>query len=146
MSACRSCRTQARLVVSQASASAVPRASAMATRGLVSQTMTMPTTTTTIHTPRVQQTRPLSTTPARPLLNLGRGRGAYFVVGATERLYAICGEAANYEITEEERRADKVERLEDGEEVGHSIAKHKVWHECKHPSSPGYHTRTQSLR
>ncbi|CAG9937615.1 unnamed protein product [Clonostachys rosea f. rosea IK726] len=54
--------------------------------------------------------------------------GPYFVVGATERLYKVCGEAANYHITEEERNSDKVVRLDDGEEVGTSIAATSVWH------------------
>lgn len=54
--------------------------------------------------------------------------GPYFVVGATERLYKVCGEAANYHITEEERNSDRVVRLDDGEEVGTSIAATSVWH------------------
>lgn len=52
----------------------------------------------------------------------------YLVVGATERLFKICGEAADYRIPSEERKKDQVSKLDDGEEVGHSIATRQVWH------------------
>jgi len=50
------------------------------------------------------------------------------VVNATEKLYKVCGEAADYKIPEEDRKLDKVAKLEDGEEVGVSIATRNVWH------------------
>lgn len=55
-------------------------------------------------------------------------RGAYFAVNATEKLYKFCGEPADYKIPEEDRKLDKVAKLEDGEEVGVSIATQMVWH------------------
>ncbi|KAF4121199.1 cytochrome b pre-mRNA-processing protein 3 [Geosmithia morbida] len=136
MSACSGCRSQARLVVSQitTAATAAPRAAAvaaLATRATRRQQQVVSTAGdgNRMSAMRRGQTRDLSTTATRSLLDLGRGRGAYFVVGATERLYTVCGDAANYEIAEDVRKADEVERLEDGEEVGRSIAKRKVWHE-----------------
>jgi hypothetical protein len=50
------------------------------------------------------------------------------VVNATEKLYKVCGEAADYKIPEEDRKLDKVAKLEDGEEVGVSTATQMVWH------------------
>ena len=76
------------------------------------------------------QTRGLSSTSPRLILeNLTSGKGAYFVVGATERLYKVCGKAADYKIKPADRRNDQVKKLEDGEEMGFSTASREVWHQ-----------------
>lgn len=40
----------------------------------------------------------------------------------------MCSKAADYRITEEERKNDQVERLEDGEEIGRSLEEANIWH------------------
>lgn len=52
----------------------------------------------------------------------------YRVIASTEQLYKICTRPADYHITPEERKNDQVQRLEDGEEVGHSLHAGNIWH------------------
>lgn len=52
----------------------------------------------------------------------------YRVIASTEQLYKICAAPADYHITPEERKNDQVQRLEDGEEVGHATIKDNLWH------------------
>lgn len=53
---------------------------------------------------------------------------SYRVLGASEKLYKICAQPADYHISEEARNNDQVERLEDGEELGTPIDAGNVWH------------------
>lgn len=55
-------------------------------------------------------------------------REPYRVLSATQDLFKVCAAPANYKITEEERKEDKVMKLEDGEEVGHPLVEGNVWH------------------
>lgn len=43
-------------------------------------------------------------------------------------MFKACTKAADYRITEEERKNDLVERLDDGEEIGHSLEEGNIWH------------------
>ena len=147
--ACESCRSQARLLVRAAvRASRAPAP----TTGLPKRTLTTLAgngSTSSNYKPAAPggragaQTRELSSSAPRAMTNpLARGpKGAYFVVGATERLYKVCGEAADYRITDAERKKDRVAKLEDGEEVGHSTGTRDVWHKRTFnysiPSPPG---------
>jgi cytochrome b pre-mRNA-processing protein 3 len=74
-------------------------------------------------------TRWFSSTPQRKILGIGASLGeSYRVLGASEKLYKICAQPADYHITEEARNNDQVERLEDGEELGKPIDPDNVWH------------------
>lgn len=126
--ACKNCRAQARLL---AHMTARPASPASAPTAAMRRYLTTQGGTAGAHAAgRRTQARSLSSTAPRALLDsFGSGpRSAYLVVGATERLYKVCGEAAAYKITEKERKEDSVAKLEDGEEVGQSIAKSPVWH------------------
>ncbi len=72
--------------------------------------------------------RLFSSTGARRILGMGGLAESYRVLGASERLYKSCSKAADYHITEEERKNDQVEKLEDGEELGHPVDADNVWH------------------
>lgn len=118
--ACESCRSQARTLLRTAiRASAATRAPA-ATKFLrvASQPTTIQTATTI---------RSFGTTKSRNILG-SSFRDAYRVVGESEKLYKACAKPADYRITEDERKNDEVQRLEDGEEVGQSLNKDNVWH------------------
>lgn len=70
---------------------------------------------------------------------LGRGGSlaeSYRVLGASEQLYKACSQPADYHISEAARRNDKVERLDDGEELGRPANRDNVWHKTfkLHPS------------
>lgn len=52
----------------------------------------------------------------------------YRVLGATEQLFKASSKAADYHITEKERKNDQVQVAEDGEEIGHSLNPDSVWH------------------
>ena len=84
---------------------------------------------------RAPAPRYFSNTASRSLLG-GSLKGTYQVLGASERLFKVCAKPADYHITEEERKNDLVKKLEDGEEVGHSVDKDNVWHNSKCPFQP----------
>lgn len=63
-------------------------------------------------------------------------RDSYRVVGASERLFKVCAKPADYSITDEERRQDRVQRRDDGEEVGKAKDPENVWNNSKH-TPPG---------
>lgn len=52
----------------------------------------------------------------------------YRVLGATEQLFKATSKAADYHITEAERKDESVQLAEDGEEVGHSLNADGAWH------------------
>lgn len=118
--ACEGCRSQARTLLRTAiRASAATRAPA-ATKFL--RVAAQPATIQTAAT-----IRSFGTTSSRSILG-SSFRDAYRVVGESEKLYKACAKPADYRITEDERKNDDVQRLEDGEEVGHSLNKDNVWH------------------
>ncbi|KAM4060240.1 ubiquinol-cytochrome C chaperone domain-containing protein [Hirsutella rhossiliensis] len=143
--ACERCRWQVRSLVQVAST-----ARAAATRTTTTTTLTTRTSapTTTKHhallSPRTpsswaqqHQHRWFSGTAEKRILGMGGSLAeSYRVLGASERLYKVCSRAADYHITEEARKKDEVERLEDGEELGRPADKNNVWHKTfqLHPS------------
>lgn len=58
-------------------------------------------------------------------------RDTYRVVGVSEKLFKVCSKPGDYRITEEERKKDQVQKMEDGEEVGNSVNPDNVWHSSK---------------
>lgn len=50
------------------------------------------------------------------------------MLGASEKLYKVCGMPADYHISETARKNDQVVKMEDGEELGEPIDKGNVWH------------------
>ncbi|KAI9166699.1 putative 3-oxoacyl-[acyl-carrier-protein] synthase [Paramyrothecium foliicola] len=73
--------------------------------------------------------RNFSETSRRSFLGgMGGITNSYRVVGATDRLFKLCADPADYYITPEARKKDQVERLEDGEEVGNAVHEGNVWH------------------
>ncbi|KAJ6446570.1 3-oxo-5-alpha-steroid 4-dehydrogenase [Purpureocillium lavendulum] len=131
-------RTLVRSAVRAGGAPRAPaRAAAPAIRSAVRplSTQATHTTTTTTTTARATMTmatprlaRWFSSTSARRVLGMGGLAESYRVLGASERLYKTCSKAADYHITEEERKNDQVEKLEDGEELGHAVDPENVWH------------------
>ncbi|KOS17922.1 CBP3-like protein [Escovopsis weberi] len=97
------------------------KTTATATATATTATITQAPTASAAHGRRF-----FSGTSSRRLLG-GIGE-QYRVLGASERLYKACAKAADYRITEEERKNEKVERLEDGEEVGTPLVADNVWH------------------
>ncbi|KAF4461557.1 hypothetical protein FALBO_11643 [Fusarium albosuccineum] len=80
--------------------------------------------------PMAVPVRHFSNTASRNLL---KGIGSsmaepYRVLGATEQLFKASSKAADYHITEKERKNDHVQLAEDGEEIGHSLNPDSVWH------------------
>ncbi|KAF6527046.1 hypothetical protein HZS61_010090 [Fusarium oxysporum f. sp. conglutinans] len=67
--------------------------------------------------------RHFSNTSSRSLLKgIGKSMAEpYRVLGATEQLFKASAKAADYHITEKERKDDQVQLAEDGEEIGHSL-------------------------
>ena len=63
---------------------------------------------------------------------------SYRVLGASEKLYKVCAMPADYHITEEARKNDQVERLEDGEELGKPIDPENVWHKSMYLCNPPF--------
>ncbi|KAK5990034.1 CBP3-like protein [Cladobotryum mycophilum] len=114
--ACESCRSQARTLFRAAARASVARVPAR----------TMTTFRPLLTTSRTTPARRFSNTSSRGLIG-GLG-DQYRVLGVSEKLYKACAKAADYRITEEERKNDQVGRLEDGEEVGKSIEEGNVWH------------------
>lgn len=61
------------------------------------------------------------------------------MLGASEKLYKMCGMPADYHITEAARKNDEVQRMEDGEELGDPIDKDNVWHKSTSRSALSLH-------
>jgi cytochrome b pre-mRNA-processing protein 3 len=60
----------------------------------------------------------------------------YRVLGATEQLFKASAKAADYHITEKERKDDQVQLAEDGEEIGHSLNPDSPWHHSMSLNKP----------
>ncbi|EFY98862.2 hypothetical protein MANI_026923 [Metarhizium anisopliae] len=116
--ACESCRLQTRTLLR-----AAIRASAV--RAAPARTLNLSRPTSSSHP---APTRWFSNTPQRRILGMGTLGESYRVLGASEKLYKICAQPADYHISEEARNNDQVERLEDGEELGTPIDAGNVWH------------------
>lgn len=129
--ACEGCRSQARSVIRVA----VRTSRAPALTAATTTKRCLSSLGNNVSQKNSQQVRYFSRTSQRNMLE-GIGGGSskpYFVVAATESLYKICGEAANYRITEEDRKKDLVTKLDDGEEIGNSTSKVDVWHKSMYP-------------
>ncbi|KAH7172012.1 thiolase-like protein [Fusarium sp. MPI-SDFR-AT-0072] len=103
--ACETCRTQARTVLRAAVRAGASRAAAPTTRNFLP--------------PAAMVTRRhFSNTSSRSLLKgIGKSMAEpYRVLGATEQLFKASAKAADYHITEKERKDDQVQLAEDGEE------------------------------
>lgn len=69
------------------------------------------------------------TTPRNLLKGLGSSVAEpYRVLASTEQLFKATSKAADYHITEKERKAENVQLAEDGEEVGSSLNPDGAWH------------------
>ncbi|UNI14122.1 hypothetical protein JDV02_000789 [Purpureocillium takamizusanense] len=146
MTTCETCRLHARMLVRSAVRAGAPRAPARTAAPAAHALARTPTTTTqtrasssgggsgsrTTSTFVTSTTRAparwFSSTGARRILGMGGLAESYRVLGASERLYKACSKAADYHITEEERKNEQVEKLEDGEELGHPVDATNVWH------------------
>ncbi|KAI1021428.1 hypothetical protein LB505_000134 [Fusarium chuoi] len=115
--ACETCRTQARAVLRAAMRAGASRAAA-------------PTTRNFLPPAAVVTRRHFSNTSSRSLLKgIGKSMAEpYRVLGATEQLFKASARAADYHITEKERKDDQVQLAEDGEEIGHSLNPDSPWH------------------
>ncbi|KAF5552711.1 3-oxoacyl-synthase II [Fusarium napiforme] len=115
--ACETCRTQARTVLRAAMRAGASRAAA-------------PTTRNFLPPAAVVTRRHFSNTSSRSLLKgIGKSMAEpYRVLGATEQLFKASAKAADYHITEKERKDDQVQLAEDGEEIGHSLNPDSPWH------------------
>ncbi|TFB05889.1 CBP3-like protein [Trichoderma ghanense] len=122
--ACESCRSQARTLLRVASRTSASRSSRAATSVLVP----LLNAHAPVRTP--SSSRGFGSTSSRQILGgLGSSIGeSYRVLGASERIFKACSKAADYRITEEERKNDQVERLEDGEEIGRALEPGNIWH------------------
>ncbi|KAH0498984.1 hypothetical protein TgHK011_006207 [Trichoderma gracile] len=125
--ACESCRSQARTLLRAASRTSISRPSRTA------KTILVPLLHAPSHAPAVRtpsSSRSFGSTSSRKILGgLGSSIGeSYRVLGASERIFKAASKAADYRITEEERKNDQVERLEDGEEIGKSLEQGNIWH------------------
>ncbi|CVK88650.1 related to CBP3-required for assembly of cytochrome bc1 complex [Fusarium mangiferae] len=114
---CETCRTQARAVLRAAMRAGASRAAA-------------PTTRSFLPPAAVVTRRHFSNTSSRSLLKgIGKSMAEpYRVLGATEQLFKASAKAADYHITEKERKDDQVQLAEDGEEIGHSLNPDSPWH------------------
>ncbi|KAM5351344.1 hypothetical protein ACJ41O_004067 [Fusarium nematophilum] len=117
--ACETCRTQARTLLRAAMRAGASRAAAPNKNFLPPA-----------RAPVAVPVRHFSRTSSRNLL---KGIGSamaepYRVLGATEQLFKASSKAADYHITEKERKNDQVQLAEDGEEIGHSLNPDNVWH------------------
>ncbi|PNY26933.1 CBP3-like protein [Tolypocladium capitatum] len=123
--ACESCRLQARTLVRAAMRAGAAKAPAPTT---ATKSFLLPasgSSPTTAPAP----VRRFSGTAGRRILGMGGSLAeSYRVLGASERLYQACSKAADYHITEQQRKNDEVERLEDGEELGNPVDGDNVWH------------------
>ncbi|RKL41030.1 putative 3-oxoacyl-[acyl-carrier-protein] synthase [Fusarium proliferatum] len=89
-----------------------------------------PTTRNFLPPAAVVTRRHFSNTSSRSLLKgIGKSMAEpYRVLGATEQLFKASAKAADYHITEKERKDDQVQLAEDGEEIGHSLNPDSPWH------------------
>ncbi|KAG5748546.1 hypothetical protein H9Q69_011053 [Fusarium xylarioides] len=89
-----------------------------------------PTTRNFLPPATVVTRRHFSNTSSRSLLKgIGKSMAEpYRVLGATEQLFKASAKAADYHITEKERKDDQVQLAEDGEEIGHSLNPDSPWH------------------
>ncbi|KAF4444590.1 3-oxoacyl-acyl-carriersynthase II [Fusarium acutatum] len=115
--ACETCRTQARTVLRAAMRAGASRAAAPTTRNFLPPAAAV-------------TRRHFSNTSSRSLLKgIGKSMAEpYRVLGATEQLFKASAKAADYHITEKERKDDQVQLAEDGEEIGHSLNPDSPWH------------------
>ncbi|KAK1239785.1 hypothetical protein MKX07_001239 [Trichoderma sp. CBMAI-0711] len=125
--ACESCRSQARTLLRAASRTSISRPSRTA------KTAALVVPLLHAHAPAVRtpsSSRSFGSTRSRRILGgLGSSIGeSYRVLGASERIFKAASKAADYRITEEERKNDQVERLDDGEEIGKSLEQGNIWH------------------
>ncbi|GAB0134761.1 hypothetical protein EsDP_00003118 [Epichloe bromicola] len=117
-----------RAAVRASSSRTVAPARTLNLRSPTSPSQPVPTPTST-PTSTPTPTRWFSNTPQRKILGMGASLGeSYRVLGASEKLYKMCGMPADYHITEAARKNDEVQRMEDGEELGDPIDKDNVWH------------------
>lgn len=118
---CETCRTQARTVLRAAIRAGASRAAAAPRTNFITPARAPAS---------VIPVRQFSRTSSRGLLKgLGSAMAEpYRVLGATEQLFKASSKAADYHITEKERKNDQVQLAEDGEEIGHSLNKDSVWH------------------
>ncbi|KHN99569.1 Ubiquinol-cytochrome c chaperone, CBP3 [Metarhizium album ARSEF 1941] len=116
---CESCRSQARTLL---------QAAAIRVSGVRAAPARAPKLSRPTCSPHGAPTRRFSDTPQRRILGMRTLGESYRVLGASERLYRICAQPADYHISEEARNNDQVERLEDGEELGTPAHAGNVWH------------------
>lgn len=129
--ACESCRYQARTLLRVANRTSVLTRSSAAARSNFLPLLSAPVQ---MQTP--PSSRSFSSTGSRKILGIGGSIGeSYRVIGASERIFKACSKAADYRITEEERKNDQVGRLEDGEEIGRSTEEGNIWHNSMAPPS-----------
>lgn len=120
--ACESCRAQTRTLVR----AALRTTAAASSRAAVPNGFVVPARAPT----RLVPARQFGTSSSRNLLK-GLGSAVsepYRVLGSTEQLFKAASRAADYHITEKERKEEKVLLAEDGEEVGHSLNPEGAWH------------------
>ncbi|KAL6859592.1 ubiquinol-cytochrome C chaperone domain-containing protein [Trichoderma novae-zelandiae] len=122
--ACESCRSQARTLLRVASRTSASRSSRAA------RPVLLPLLNAHAPVRAPSSSRGFGSTSSRKILGgLGSSIGeSYRVLGASERIFKACSKVADYRITEEERKNDQVERLEDGEEIGRSVEEGNIWH------------------
>lgn len=104
---------------------------ASATRALATTAST--TTKSFLPAATIPTRRHFSQTSSRSLFKgLGKAMAEpYHVLGATELIFKNISKAADYHITEAERKEDKVMHGEEGEEIGHSLNPENVWHKSE---------------
>lgn len=136
--ACESCRSQARTLLRVANRTSILSRSSAAARSNFLPLLSAPVQ---VQTP--PPSRSFSSTGSKKILGIGGSIGeSYRVIGASERIFKACSKAADYRITEEERKNDQVERLEDGEEIGRSLEEGNIWHSSMTPPSHLEYTST----
>ncbi|KJZ74122.1 hypothetical protein HIM_06571 [Hirsutella minnesotensis 3608] len=131
--ACEKCQSQVRSLarIAARSSGIQTRAASTTTRAAMTRPTPehAPRSSSTLWSPTMTPARWFGSTAERKLLGLRGSLGeSYRVLGASERLYKACARPADYHISEEARKKDEVERLEDGEELGRPMDKDNVWH------------------
>ncbi|KAL2213396.1 hypothetical protein CC79DRAFT_1327274, partial [Sarocladium strictum] len=118
--ACESCRlrTAARLLIRSATSTSASTTHTTRSSAAMRLSQAAPSRSFSSARPRQSLLKTLSASVREP----------YRVLSATQDLFKLCAAPANYKITEEERKEDKVMKLEDGEEVGHPLVEDNVWH------------------
>lgn len=117
---CEGCRSHARTLIRAAARASAPRLSTKTTTSFFP-----PTSAHTTSSPRY-----FGNTSSRRLL---KGLGSaivepYRVLAATEQLFKVSSVAADYQITEKQRKDGAVTVAHDGEELGDSLDPKNVWH------------------